>query len=40
MDSFRSSELGAVLPEPMIRQLCEDLVTRATGGPAARKDRF
>lgn len=40
MHSFRSSELGAVLPEPMIRQLCEDLVARATGGPAARKDRF
>jgi hypothetical protein len=40
MDSFRSSELGALLPEPMIRQLCEDLVARATGGPAARKDRL
>jgi hypothetical protein len=40
MDSFRSSELGAVLPEPMLRQLCEDLVARATGGRAARKDRL
>jgi len=40
MDSFRSSELGAILPEPMIRQLCEEMVARATGGPAARKDRL
>jgi len=40
MDSFRASELGAMLPEPMIRQLCEDMVSRATGGPAARKVRL
>ena len=37
MHSFRFSELGAILPEPMLRQLCEDLVARATGGPAARR---
>ena len=40
MDSFRSSELGAMLPEPMVRQLCEDMVSRATGGPVARRDRL
>jgi len=40
MDSFRSSELGAILPEPMLRQLCGDMVARATGGPAARKDQL
>ncbi|MBA2302021.1 MAG: hypothetical protein H0W08_05255, partial [Acidobacteria bacterium] len=40
MDSFRSSELGAILPEPMMRQLCEDMVTRAMGGPAARRGRL
>ncbi len=40
MDSFRSSELGAMLPEPMMRQLCEDMVSRATGGPTARKGRL
>ncbi len=34
MDSFRSAELGAILPEPMIRQLCEDLVAQAIGRPA------
>jgi len=40
MDSFRSSELGAMLPEPMMRQLCEDMVSRATGGPTARRGRL
>ena len=40
MDSFRFSELGAILPEPMLRQLCEAMVARATGGPAARKERL
>jgi len=40
MDSFRSSELGAILPEPMMRQLCEDMVSRATGGPTARRGRL
>ena len=40
MDSFRSSELGAFLPEPMMRQLCEDMVSRATGGPRARRGRL
>ena len=40
MDSFQSSELGAMLPEPMLRQLCEDMVARATGGPAARRGRL
>ena len=40
MDSFRASELGAMLPEPMIRQLCEDMVSRATGGPRARRGRL
>ncbi len=40
MDNFRSSELGAILPEPMIRQLCEDMVSRATGGPRARTGRL
>jgi len=40
MDNFRSSELGAILPEPMIRQLCEDMVSRATGGPTARRGRL
>jgi tetratricopeptide (TPR) repeat protein len=40
MDGFRSSELGAMLPEPMLRQLCEDMVTRAMGGATARKDRL
>jgi tetratricopeptide (TPR) repeat protein len=39
MHGLRSSELGAILPEPMLRQLCEDMVARATGGPTARKDR-
>ena len=33
MDSFRSSELGAILPEAMIRQLCEDMVAQAMGRP-------
>ncbi len=37
MDSFRFSEIGAVLPEPMLRQLCEAMVARAAGGPAARR---
>ncbi len=37
---LRSSELGGILPEPMLRQLCEDMVARATGGPAARKGRL
>ena len=37
MDSFRSSELGAVLPEPMLRQLCKAMVARAAGGPATRR---
>jgi len=32
MDGFRASEFGGVLPEPMLRQLCEDIVSRATGG--------
>jgi len=40
MDSFKSSELGAMLPEPMLRQLCEDMVSRATGGPTARRGRL
>ncbi len=40
MDNFRSSELGAILPEPMMRQLCEDMVSRATGGPRARTGRL
>ncbi len=40
MDSFRSSELGAMLPEPMMRQLCEDMVSRATGAPTARRGRL
>lgn len=40
MDNFRSSELGAILPEPMMRQLCEDMVSRATGGPTARRGRL
>jgi len=40
MDNFRSSELGAMLPEPMMRQLCEDMVSRATGGPTARRGRL
>ena len=40
MDSFQSSELGAMLPAPMLRQLCEDMVSRATGGPAARRGRL
>jgi len=40
MDNFRSSELGAILPEPMMRQLCEDMVSRATGGPTARTGRL
>ncbi len=40
MDSFRFSELGAILPEPMLRQLCEAMVARAMGGPAPRKDRL
>ena len=40
MDSFQSSELGAILPEPMLRQLCEDMVARAAGGPAARRGRL
>ncbi len=40
MDGFRFSELGAILPEPMLRQLCEDMVARAMGGPAARKGRL
>ena len=38
-DNFRTSELGAILPEPMIRQLCEDLVAQAMGGAAARRAR-
>ncbi len=40
MDNFRSSELGAMLPEPMMRQLCEDMVSRATGGPRVRTGRL
>ncbi len=40
MDGFRFSELGAILPEPVLRQLCEAMVARATGGPAARKERL
>jgi len=40
MDSFQSSELGAMLPEPMLRQLCEDMVSRAAGGPTARRGRL
>ena len=40
MDSLRFSELGAILPEPMLRQLCENMVARAMGGPAARKGRL
>jgi hypothetical protein len=40
VDSLRSSEFGAILPEPMLRQLCEDMVARATSRPAARKGRF
>ncbi len=39
MYGLRASELGAVLSEPMLRQLCEEMVARATGGPAARKGR-
>jgi len=35
-----SSQLGAVLPEPMLRQLCEEMVARAMGGPAARRNRL
>ncbi len=38
-DNFRTSELGAILPEPMIRQFCEDLVAQAMGGPARRRAR-
>lgn len=40
MDNFRSSEFGAILPEPMMRQLCEDMVSRATEGPRARRGRL
>jgi len=39
MDSFRSSGLGAILPEPVLRQLSENMVARAMGAPAARRDR-
>ncbi len=39
-DSLRSSELGAILPEPMLRQICEDMVARAVGGSASRQDRL
>ena len=38
-DGLRSSEIGAILPEPMLLQLCEDMVARALGGPAPRKGR-
>ena len=38
-DGLRSSEIGAILPEPLLLQLCEDMVTRAMGGPAPRRDR-
>ena len=40
IDSLRASELGAVLPEPMIRQLCEDMVAKAMGRPARGRDRL
>jgi len=39
MYGLGSSQLGAVLSEPMLRQLCEEMVARATGGPAARRNR-
>jgi len=39
MYGLGSSELGAVLPEPMLRQLCEEMVARAMSGPAARRGR-
>jgi len=39
MYGLGSSQLGAVLSEPMLRHLCEEMVARATGGPAARRNR-
>lgn len=39
IDSFRASELGAILPEPMIRQFCENMVAKAMGRPARGRDR-
>ena len=36
-EGLRSSEIGTILPDPMILQLSEDMVARAMGGPAPRK---
>jgi hypothetical protein len=40
INDFRSSPLGPILPEPLIRKFCEDMVAKAMGGPAPGKGRF
>jgi tetratricopeptide (TPR) repeat protein len=43
VDRFRASEIGAVLPEPALRELCDDMVGQAMGatmGSPGRKGRF
>ncbi len=39
VDRFRASEIGAVLPEPALRELCDDMVGQAMGARAGRGGR-